>query len=219
MNPKDKCDIRQIFINLTNARGLLWPDIVEGILFDKNGFLRYGSSDVKIDELSLVTILVSKNIDEIINYVLVLDYLVDYLKNMYDLHDIEISTLLKGYLTDCNIVKFEKLEGPIGSWIIPLDIVVNKDLKVFEQNVTDIIIWIINKRIKYRNKEYLFLKQLLKEKDKSKNIIYLFVENLDKESTKELLQLESKDNDKVFSKFMEKLKEFINEKKNSPTSS
>lgn len=219
MKIKDKCKVRHIFINLTNVRGLLWPDIVEGILFDKNGFPRYNKSNVKIDEQSLSTMLVSKNIDEIVNYILVLDYLTDYLKNTYNLYDIEISTLVKAYLTDSKIVKFVKLEGAIESWIIPLNIAAQKNFKIFVQNVTDIIMWIINKHIKYSNKEYLFFRELLKEKDRTKNIIYLFIEQLDRDSKKELLQLYSKNNDRVFSEFVKNLKEFIDEKKNSPTSS
>ena len=86
--------IRQIFINISHTRGLLWTDIVEGILFDQYGISRSLSNEVKVDESSLSNMMDLGSKENVVNYILVLDYLVDYLKNEYKLGNSEISKLI-----------------------------------------------------------------------------------------------------------------------------
>jgi len=214
----DKYEIRRIFINLTNTRGLLWPDIVEGILFDKNGFPRTTTIDVKIDNKSLVNKMKLNSKEEVVNYILVIDYLIDYLKNKYDLIDIKITTLLKEYLTQCNISNFKILKGEIGSWIIPSNLIIKENTSIFETTLTEIVIWLVNKHLKPWNKEHLYIKQELSNKNIN-NIIFTFLENINKNNVKELLSPQDTNNNELWNKTIKELKEFIDEKKNSKTSS
>lgn len=218
MQLKDKYEIRQIFINITNTRGLLWTDIVEGILFNKSGFPRLNSNDVKIDDNSLVTKLQLNNTEEVINYILVLDYLIDYLKNEYNLRDIEITSLLEKYLNECNVVHFEKLNGQTGSWIIPSSLIIKENHNIFERCLTEIIILLINKHLKQWSNTSLLLKQEL-SRENINDIILIFMKKIGNNKIKQLLSLDNKDNDILWTEFIKQLKKFINEKKNSPTSS
>ena len=218
MELKDKYEVRQIFINLTNTRGLLWTDIVEGILFDKNGFLRISKYDVEIDENSLVDKLNFKSTEEVINYILVIDYLIDYLKKEYNLSDVEISTLLKGYLSECNISSFEMLKGEIGSWIIPSNMIIEKNRNIFKNSLIEIMVWVIGKNLNEWNKDDLYLKrQLIKKNTQSKIVFY--IRSLEKNKIKELMTIYGKNDDVIWNNLKKELRIFIEEKKNSPTSS
>lgn len=218
MELKDKYEVRQIFINSTNTRGLLWTDIVEGILFDKNGFLRINKYDVEIDESSLVDKLNFKSTEEVINYILVIDYLIDYLKKEYNLSDIEISTLLKGYLSECNISSFEMLKGEIGSWVMPSDMIIDKNKNIFENSLIGIMVWVIGKNLNEWNKDDLYLKrQLIKKNTQSKIVFY--IRSLEKNKIKELMTIYGKNDNVIWNNLKKELRIFIEEKKNSPTSS
>lgn len=160
---KSKQDIRQLFINISNTRGLLWPNIVEGVLFDEKGFPRYDKNMVNIDKGSLIDKIKLRDIKKITNYIIVLDYLTDYMKNKFNLTDIEISTLLKDYLIKCNKTELEQLKGETTSWIIPLNIIEKENPLIFENYIIEIVKYLTkgnNKQINL-NSDYKKIKEIL----------------------------------------------------------
>lgn len=149
MISKHDCNQMQIFINLSNTRGLLWPSIVEGILFDENGFPRYEKNSNKIDKNSLINKLKYLNTRKITNYIIIIDYLVDYLKNEFRLTDIEISTLLKDYLSSSSTnLQLENIKFDNSSWIIPLNIVMKDNSNLFDEITLKIINWLTKSKLK-----------------------------------------------------------------------
>jgi len=216
MQYKDKYEIRQIFINLTNTRGLLWTDTVEGILFDKNGFPRNKSEKVEIDNTSLVTKVKLTKTDEVVNYILIIDYLVDYLKIKYTLTDMEITVLLKEFMIDSNTINFEKLKGIVGNWVIPTSLVIKQNENIFKYMITDIIIWKINRKIELLNKEYMYIKKLMVNRYE---MIHSYIENSDEKYIRKLLSFNEDSVNDLWKEFLIDIKRKLEEKKNSPTSS
>ena len=211
--------IRQIFINISHTRGLLWTDIVEGILFDQYGISRSLSNEVKVDESSLSNMMDLGSKENVVNYILVLDYLVDYLKNEYKLGNSEISKLVKNYLMENNITKLEMINYYKGSWIIPTEFIDSFNCGIIKDNFLNIFIWKIKSNLKLLDFEHFILKRQLSSKKYQQTIkenLISYVEQADKCIINLLFSINGNE---LWDGFIVEFIRFINQKKNSATSS
>lgn len=211
--------IRQIFINISHTRGLLWTDVVEGILFDQYGIPRSLSTEVKVDESSLANTMDLGSKENVVNYILVLDYLVDYLKGEYKLGNVEISKLIKEYLMDNNIIKLDMLNHYIGNWGIPTEFIDSVNGDIIKDNFLNIFIWKMKRNLKTLDLKRFILKKQISSKTYQKKIkdnLISYIDNTDKCIIGLLFSIS--DNE-LWDGFIIAFINFINQKKNSATSS
>ena len=197
--------IRQIFINISHVRGLLWTDVVEGIIFDQHGIPRSLSNEVKVDDSSISNMMDLGSKENVVNYILVLDYLVDYLKGEYKLGNVEISKLIKDYLISNDITKLEKLNYKID----------NENDSIIKETFLNIFIWKMKENIKTLNLKHFILKRQLSYRN-VKDSLKSYIGETDRCIIN--LLFSTNDND-LWDGFITTFISFINQKKNSATSS
>lgn len=215
MNLKDAHEMQQVFFNLSQTRGLLWPDIIEGILFTRSGLPNFLLNPVSIDKEALIYKIKLTDINEIINFILVLDYIIDYLKNTYSMSYIAISTLLHAYLLECHIFHFKSLMIPTGNCLIETNGIITSN-PIFKFYFSDIFIWLIKQHLIWWHPNHFYIKHIFwqnRQNQSIHSIVWIFLQSTNPTDMKKLLTIQYQENARLWKQYILKFKLFLYKQK------
>lgn len=147
-----------VFQELYHRNYLIFPEAVAGVLFTDIAIPLYQLNHITYERQSISNYLKSYNQNEISNYILVIDYYIDFLKSNYSLDTFHVLILLHRYIKKYHIYHFRKLIGPITCKSIATTIIIDYNPHVFQEHIIKMFLWQLQKHIDLYNLSYWFLK-------------------------------------------------------------